>query len=124
MLMSRLNKRVVAAVAGIAFLLCQSAAMAQACLTMSAPAQATAAEQPCHGAAGQVDSNSQSGGQSACSFVSSAAPDLPVFSAAGSPAVIARAYTAADAISASRFDPHLLRVEPPPHFVLHCCLRN
>src|SRR5688572_8842752 len=124
MLMSRLNKRIVAAVAGIAFLLCQSMAIARACVTMPTPAQTTAAEQPCHGGGGQADSNSQSGGQSTCNFASSAAPELPVFSTAGLPVVIARAYTAAEAVSASLFDPPLLRVEPPPHSILHCCLRN
>lgn len=124
MLMSRLSKRVVAAVAGIALLLCQSVAMARACVAMPTPTQAAAAEQPCHGDAGQADSNSQFGGQSRCSFASSAAPDLPVFSTASLPVVIARAYTVADAISGSLFDPPLLRVEPPPHSILHCCLRN
>jgi hypothetical protein len=123
MLMSRLNKRLVATVAGIAFLLCQSAAMAQACLLMSTPAQAAAAEQPCHGEGGQAESNSQSGGLSGCHFASPAAPELPVFSPADLPVFVARAH-AADVLPAALLDLPLLKVEPPPHSILHCCLRN
>lgn len=123
MLMSRLNKRVVAAIAGIAFLLCQSAALAQACLMMSAPAQASAAEQPCHGEGGQAESNSQSGGLSGCHFAAPATPDLPVFSPADLPVVVAHVHVA-DVLPAALLDLPLLRVEPPPHSILHCCLRN
>jgi hypothetical protein len=124
MLMSRLNKRVVAAIAGIAFLLCQTVAMAQACLTMSAPEQASASQKPCHGEGEQAESNSQCGGQGSCQFASPTAPELPVFSPADLPVVVARAYAAAVAVPDSLFDSPLLRVEPPPHSILHCCLRN
>jgi hypothetical protein len=123
MLMSRLNKRVVTAIAGIAFLLCQSAAMAQACLSTSAPVQANAAQQPCHGGSEQTDSSAPSGGQSSCHFASPAAPELPVFSPADLPVVVAHTHPA-DLLPAAPLDRPLARIEPPPHSILHCCLRN
>jgi hypothetical protein len=123
MLMSRLSKRVVGAVAGIAFLLCQSAAFAQACVTMPQNPAGAAAQQPCHGSGDESSQNPATGPHGGCQYVSSAVPDLPVYPATEAPAPIARAIHLA-AMPVLPFALAPLRLEPPPHSILHCCLRN
>jgi hypothetical protein len=124
MFLSRLHKRAIASIAGMAFLVCQSMALAHACMTMPGQPDAAAMQQPCHDTGGQADSNPQPSGPGGCHYASPAVPDLPVFSAADLPAIAVRVASPAVAVPASLFDLALLQVEPPPHSILHCCLRN
>jgi hypothetical protein len=119
----RLQKRVAAVIAGLAFFLCQSIALAQACLTSVPGLQGAATQQPCHGAGEKSDSNTQSGVQGGCHYVFSAVPDVPVHAAMDTPPLTVRAAQVASVL-VSLFDPPLLWVDPPPHSILHCCLRN
>jgi hypothetical protein len=98
-------------------------ALAQACLTMAPQPDSGAVQQPCHGTSGQADSNPQAAGQGSCHYASPAVADLPIFSAADLPSIVARASDAIASAPASRLAPPA-KVEPPPHSILHCCLRN
>jgi hypothetical protein len=117
MSMFRLHKRIVVTIAGLAFLLCQGAALAQACLTMPQGAAGAATQQPCHG------SGNESSVQGSCQYVSSAVPDVPVHPAAEAPALTAQVVPIA-AVPGLAFDPLPFLYRPPPHSLLHCCLRN
>ena len=124
MSMFRLPKRVLATIAGIAFLLCQSVALAQACWLTAQASEGASIQQPCHGAGDESGPNTQSNVQGSCHYVFSSVPDVPVHAAVETPSLVARADQAATSMLIAAFEPPSLRVEPPPHSILHCCLRN
>lgn len=124
MFMSRVQKRAVVVIAGMAFVLCQSAAIAQACLTMAPQPDAVATQQPCHGMPDQSGSQTDTGIQGGCQYASSALSGLDVFATTDLPAItvrIDRIIAVAD--SALPAEPPLLRIESPPLLVLHSRLR-
>ncbi len=121
--LSRSARRSVACITGVLFFLCQSAAIAQACLTMTPQPDATAVQQPCHAGGGQTDSTAD-GSQAGCQYVSPALSGFDIFATTDLPAITISIDETVHTASAVSFEPPLLRVEPPPHSILHCCLRN
>jgi hypothetical protein len=122
MFLPRARKRVIAAFAGIALLVCQTGAFAQACLAMTPAPEAMTTQAPCHGEGGQAGSSAPASSETGCHPASPAVPDAPVLAAMDdAPVLVVR--VAEIAVPALAFE-SLLRVEPPPHSILHCCLRN
>jgi hypothetical protein len=83
-----------------------------------------AAMQPCHGSGDQSGSSSDST-HGSCQYVSPT-PDsgTSVIAAADLPAITIRFDVVAAQKPLKSVEPTLLRIEPPPHSLLHCCLRN
>jgi hypothetical protein len=123
MFLCRVQKRVAAVITGMALLLCQGAALAQACFVVPSGSDRIVAQQPCHTAGEQPSSNThvasgscQDSSPALSGFQFFAAADLPVVTTPVEPIVVV-----ADSV---RPGEPLLRVEPPPLAILHCCFRN
>jgi|SRR5688500_17044165 hypothetical protein len=128
MILSRPKTRMVAFLAGILFFLCQSAAAAQACFAVpqqrEQPHSTATQMPPCHGA-GEQTGTSPEGTSGSCHHLSPAPTGFHVVAMADLPAVtIHTDLIAAVAAPAMAYEPPLMRVEPPPHSIVHCCLRN
>jgi hypothetical protein len=124
MLLSRRIKRIVAGVAGVAYLLCYSVGIAQASsVTPRAPEKA-AMPSPCHEMMGNESGPSTERAGSRCHDIASLQGDHSV--PAWSPAFIISVVEpfSPSVSSAAPFQPPSLYVKPPPHAILHCCLRN
>ena len=122
MFLTRDRRQTIAAIAGVALLLCQGMALAQACVMGSPAMDLGAASSPCHGEGDQQPSSSK--GMPECQTASAAVADVPVFPISDFPALTVRAGQALAAVPVGALAFPLLRVEPPPHSLLHCCLRN
>ena len=122
MFLTRARRQAVAAIAGVALLLCQGMALAQACLTKLPAMDMSAASAPCHGGGDQQPSPSTS--MPECQTASAAVPDVPIFPITDLPALTVRYGEIQASVPAAALEFPLLRVEPPPHSILHCCLRN
>jgi hypothetical protein len=119
MSLSRAAKRVPAAVFAVVMLLCQSLALANACL--SAEASAEGASPPCHDSGDSTknfgqDHCHQASPASAVSIDLPAVTDLP-------PLAIKVVFAVAEARSVASAPPQLC-FEPPPLRLVLCCLRN
>jgi hypothetical protein len=124
MALLRSQERLVAIVAGLAFFLCQSIALAHSCLTVTAGSGEAAVQQPpCHGTRDEPGSSAPSSAQSGCHYISSALPDVPVYSVLETPALTVHAVEVAS-VPASIFESPSLLVKPPTYSILHCCLRT
>jgi len=124
MLARTTRKRLVAAIAGLFFLLCQGLALAQAC-SLSATQSESQNQQPCHSAGEPQDSNTASG-QGQCETTSPIASGFSFFGIDELLALTVRLPDShlAAAPEPSSFESPLLRIEPPPLRIVHCCLRN
>ncbi len=127
MTLSKAARRIVAGLTAVLVLLCQSSALAHACAGSAAQPAAATAHPPCHHDAGGNDAQgpahddhpSQCLSQATSS--SPALPEIPLL--AGLPALVIRA--AALQIGETGLavsEPPLVRGEPPPLTILHCCL--
>ena len=108
----------------LAMLLCQSAALAQACSRTAAHADGAAVEHPCHAAA---DTAQQSGEDAEAGCLASSPATQPahfLHDVTDLPAVRVSARLVDDPAPARYADAPLLRTEPPPLRIVHCCLRN
>jgi hypothetical protein len=124
MQLSRSTRRLVACLIAAFMLLCQSAAIAQACLAQPVDTGAAAVEQPCHGMGNgtEPDSAAVSG---SCQHVSPGSSGFTVFAAADMPVgTVLVAHASAPATQPAFADASLLRVGLPPPRILNCCLRN
>ena len=110
------------------FLACQGMAVVYAHSNSAPGSGAGAVQGSCHGAGQDIDRNTDNSAyQAQCQFqhTSSSASGANIFAAADLPAITARIdriVTVADSVRPA--ESHLLRVEPPPLAILHCCLRN
>ena len=119
-----IGKRLVAAAAMLAMLLCQSTALAQACSRTAAHPDGAATDHPCPAGA---DPAQQSHGTAEAGCQVSSSPTQPanyVYDVTDLPAVRVSAPRADDPAPALYMDAPLLRTEPPPLRIVHCCLRN
>jgi len=128
MILSRSLRRLVAMLAAALFLACQGMAVVYAHSNGVPGSSAGAMQGSCHGAGQDADQNTDNSAyQAQCQFqhTSSSASGANVFAAADLPAITAhsdRIVVVADLVPLP--EPPLLRVEPPPLAILHCCLRN
>lgn len=124
MISSVLGKRLVAAAAVLAMLLCQSAALAQACSGTATHPAGAATEHPCHAGADPAQQSGESA-EAGC-LVSSPSPQTAnlLYDVTELPAVHVSARLVDDPAPALYADAPLLRAEPPPLRIVHCCLRN
>ena len=110
------------------FLACQGMAIVYARSLETARSGAEAAQESCHDVGRQSDSNTQKNTcQANCDsqLISSTPPGASVHAAADLPAITTRTNRIAIvADSAPPAEPPLLRAEPPPLRIVHCCLRN
>lgn len=125
MLTRHTQRRLVAAIAGIVLLLCQSLALAQACSLLPRQPDQSQSQPPCH-ATGEQDEANTASSQGECKSISPIASGFSLFSIDELPAVIVR-FASSDFASAPAplsLEPPLLLVDPPPLRIVHCCLRN
>lgn len=121
-------RRFVAGVAAVLFLGCQGMAVVYAHSTGASGSSAGTARGSCHAADQDTDKKTDSGvHQAQCQYqhTSSSPSGAYIFAAADLPAItvrIDRVVAAADSVPTA--ESPLLRVEPPPLAILHCCLRN
>ena len=112
----------------VLFLACQGMAVVYARSLNAAGSGAETAQESCHDIGRQGDSNTQKNTcQSNCDsqLTSSTPSSATIHAAADLPAITTHTNRiAAVADSAPLAEPPLLLVEPPPHSILHCCLRN
>lgn len=119
---SRSVRRYVAGVAAVLFLGCQGMVVVYAHSGLSAGA----AQGSCHATDQDADKNTGVY-QAQCQYqhTSSSVSGAHIFAAADMPAITARIdRVVAVADSVLPAESPLLRVEPPPLAILHCCLRN
>jgi hypothetical protein len=127
---SRSTRRFVAGAAAVLFLACHGTAIVYAHSNGAPGSSAGVAQGSCHGAGRDADKNTDNSVyQAQCQFQhtssSSPASGANIFAAADLPAITARVdRIVAVADSVLLPEPPLLRVEPPPLTILHCCLRN
>ena len=125
---SKSARRFVAGAVAVFFLACQGAAIVYAHSAGAPESDVGAGQGSCHGAGWGADKNTNNSVyQAQCHFqhTSSSASGANVFAAADLPAItvrIDRLVAVADSVLLP--EPPLLRVEPPPLAILHCCLRN
>lgn len=131
MILSRSRRRFVAILAAALFLACQGMAVVYAHSNGAPGSSAGATQVSCHDAGRNADKSSDNSVyQAQCHFQhhtssSSSASSANIFAAADLPAITARVdRIVAVADSVLLPEPPLLRVEPPPLAILHCCLRN
>jgi len=129
--MSRISKsarRLVAGAAAVLFLACHGTAIVYAHSNGTPGSSAGVAQGTCHSASWDADKDTDNSAyQAQCQFqhASSSASGANIFAAADLPAItvrIDRFVTVADSVRLA--ESHLLRGEPPPLAILHCCLRN
>jgi hypothetical protein len=119
-----LGKRLVAAVAMLAMLLCQSAALAQACSGTAAPPDGAAKEQPCHAGSDPAQQPGEAA-EAGCLISSPSAQTATFFYDVTDLPAIRVSARLVDAPAQALFAAApLLRTEPPPLRIVHCCLRN
>jgi hypothetical protein len=125
---SKSARRFVAGAAAVLFLACQGLAVVYAHSSGAPGSSAGAAHGSCHAAGQDADKNTDNSVyQAQCQFqhTSSSASGANIFAAADLPAITARIdRIVAVANSVRLAESPLLRVEPPPLAILHCCLRN
>lgn len=127
---SRSARRFVASAAAVLFLACHGTAVVYAHASGAPGASAGVAQGSCHDAGRDADKNTDNSAYPAqCQYQhtssSSPASGANIFAATDLPAITARSdRIVAVADSMLLPEPHLLRVEPPPLAILHCCLRN
>ena len=126
MVLSKSLRRFVACTAAVLFLACQGMAIASAPSSAFAQSGADAAQGPCHGVGGEAGKNAGDGCPAQCQFQNaSSAPSKIIYAATDLPAITVdfdRFVTVVN--SALPVVLPLARIEPPPHYILHCCLRN
>lgn len=125
--LSKALRRFVAGTVAVLFLACQGMAIVYS-RSLDAPgSNAAAASSPCH------DPGSQAGntaGSYSCpsdcqSLISATSPSgAGFFDVTDLPALTARLKPVAAVAGLALPDEPLLLIEPPPHSILHCCLRN
>jgi hypothetical protein len=118
------RKRLVAAIAGLLLLLCQSVALAQACSLLGVQSDQSQSR-PCHSTGEQQDANTSSG-EKHCESISPVASGFSLFGIDQLPAIVVK-FAGGDLAAApisSPLEPPLLRIEAPPLRIVHCCLRN
>ena len=118
-----LRKRLVAAAAMLAMLLCQGAALGQMYSRTVAHPDGAAMAQPCHHGSDPAEKDGEAG---ASCQVSSPSPQPANFfhDVTDLPALRLGTRLADEPASALHADAPLLRTEPPPLRIVHCCLRN
>ena len=126
MRLSKTLRRLVACAGAVLFLGCHSVGIVYA--TASSVAQPGAAQESCHHPGQQTDAAAgQDIQHTSCQYqnASSSPSGAGVFAATGLPAITVRMapVTANDGSKFPAASP-LLRIEPPPLAILHCCLRN
>lgn len=124
MLTPALRKRITILTAAVALLVCQSAAFAQWCVAPPGASGSVAAQLPCH-AAGTESDPAGDGTPAACAeaLLAEQAGFL-VYDLADLPAMIVAAPDPENIHLRPAPEPPLLRTEPPPLRIVHCCLRN
>jgi hypothetical protein len=124
MLSAPIRRRLVAAVAVLAMLLCQGAALATACSGTTAHPDSAGMAPPCHAAADSAESPGQTA-EAGCQVSSpSTQPANLLHDVTDLPAVRVSARLVDDPAPALYADAPLLRTQPPPLRIVHCCLRN
>jgi hypothetical protein len=123
-------RRFVASAAAVLFLSCHGTAVVYAHSSGAPGSSAGVAQGSCHDAGRDADKNTDNSVyQAQCQFQhtssSSPASGANMFAAVDLPAITARVGRIV-AVANSVLLPELLllRVEPPPLAILHCCLRN
>ena len=126
MFLSKSLRRIVAGTAAVLFLACQGTAVARAPSPAFAQSGADAAQGPCHDVEGKAGKNAGDGCPAQCQFQNaSSTPSKVVYSTIDLPAIMVAFDRFVSVVnSAPPVASRLARIEPPPHSILHCCLRN
>ena len=122
---SRSFRRLVAAAAAAFFLACQGMAVAAPSSAFT-QTNGGAAQESCHDAGGESGKSAGDGCPAQCQ-IQNASSTLSkiVYSTTDLPAItVAFDRFVAVASIAPPAASRLARIEPPPHSILHCCLRN
>jgi len=126
MLLSRSLRRLVACTAAVLFLACQGVGVALASFPAGSQSGAGAAQEPCHDAGRESGNRTGGSCHAQCQFQNaSSTPSKVIYAATDLPAITVdfdRFVTVVN--SAPPVVLPLARIEPPPHYILHCCLRN
>jgi len=126
--LSKALRRTVAGSVAVLFLACQGTAIVYARSLDAARSGAETAQVSCHDAGLQTDSNTpKSTCQANCDsqHASSTPSGAHFYAAADLPAITTHTNRiTAVADSAPHAEPPLLRADPPPLRIVHCCLRN
>jgi len=126
MSLSRSLRRLVACTAAALFLACQGMGVARASLPAVAQSGAGAAQESCHDAGREAGNQTEGSCHAQCQFQNaSSTPSKIVYAATDLPAITVafdRSVTVVN--SAPPVVLPLAWIEPPPHYILHCCLRN
>jgi hypothetical protein len=120
MFLSKSANRVIARAASAAFVLCYVIGAAQA---SHPPAPSISTHPPCHDAGHEPASSSEKGCSGTCHEVAQT-DDFPVLDWAEPPVLVVSVVERLPVSAASAFQAANLRVKPPPHSLLYCCLRN
>ena len=123
MLLSRSSRRLIAGIAAVLFVACQSVALVHAGIPGAPQPDAGMALDSCHDSGNSANDNEVCEGS--CRTVSSSLFKVNVFAVTDLPALtvsVARFVPFNDA--APRVEAWTSHADPPPLAILHCCLRN
>ena len=124
MRLSRPAKRCLATLAAVVMVLCQTISLAHACAAGVSQA-GDAVAMLCHDSGGEAESGKSGTAGHSCQYVSATADSKQyVMAATDLPVIVIRFDAGTPQQLPNYMVPALLRIEPPPHSILHCCLRN
>jgi hypothetical protein len=108
------------------FLACQGMGVARASLPAVPLSDAGAMQEACHDAGREAGNKTGGGCHVQCQFQNtSSTPSKVIYAATDLPAItVAFDRSTTVVISAPPVALPLAWIEPPPHYILHCCLRN
>jgi hypothetical protein len=126
MFLTKSLRRFVACTAAVLFLACQGMAVARASLPAVPQPGAGMAQESCHEAGGEAGKGAGDSCHAQCQFQNaSSTPSKVVYSTIDLPAIVVTFDRSVAIVnSAPPVVSWLARIEPPPHSILHCCLRN
>jgi len=124
MLFSKQTRLFIASATCIAMLLCYSLGIAHATYLASQPPADVTMSAPCHGMGEQSHSSSEQDSCSGNCQAATEAADFLIFDWTDAPIVIVDTVPQLSVPGTARSQPNILRLKPPPHSVLHCCLRS
>ena len=126
MSLSRSLRRLVACTAAALFLACQGMGVARASLPAVPPSSAGAVQEACHDAGREAGNQTEGSCHAQCQFQNaSSTPSKVIYAATDLPAIsVAFDRSVTVVHSAPPVVLPLAWIEPPPLYILHCCLRN
>lgn len=126
MFLTKSLRRFVARAAAVLLLACQGMSIAHASSPAVPKMSAGLAQESCHEAGGKAGKSAGDNCHSQCKIQNaSSTPSTLIYSTIDLPAIAAAFDPIVTVVkSAPPVASRLARIEPPPHSILHCCLRN